>query len=166
MRNALFAGVASLALLAGCTSGPNGSVVTLASAQAEAQAILVALEAGATVYTTASTTTPGEAGAVENVLAIAKESVATFEAANPTETPAELAETVSQDIAAVLAVMPIDPATKTAIDAGMAVIDALVAGLSAAPVPPVPTPMLTLAPHVLPAPPVPIPVPHRLPPRA
>lgn len=171
MRRGIIGALCALGLLAGCAQQISQPVVTLASAQAEAGAILTALEAGATIYTTATSTTPAEAAAVENVLAIAKTAVSTFQAAQANETPAQLAQTVSQDITAVLAVLPIDPATKTAIDAGLAVIDALVAGLSAAPVAPVATPPLTMT-HAAQTtrapvpPPVPIPLPMRLPSRA
>jgi hypothetical protein len=173
MRKHLLAGALGLALLAGCTMGPNGPVVTLAGAQAEAAAILTALEAGAAIYTTAPTTSSSQAAAVEKILAIAQEAVGNFQGGGPTQTPAQLAQTVSQDIVAVLAVLPIDPVTKTAIDAGLAVIDALVAGFSAAPgapaaPTPAPTPKFGLAmPHGIPghAAPVPIPLPTRLPPR-
>jgi hypothetical protein len=161
MRGGLLAGVAALALLAGCAQQTTQPVVTLAGAQAEATAIMTALDAGATVYTSAATTTPSEAQAVENLLTPAQAAVAAFEAAQANETPAQLAETVSQDLEAVLAVMPIDPATKTAIDAGMAVIDALVAGLVATSAPLTVT--LDAAEKV--APPIPIPTPHVLPPR-
>lgn len=162
MRGGMLAGAVALALLAGCASSSTAPVVTLAGAQAEAGAIMTALEAGATIYTTAATTTPAEATAVKNVLAPAQAAVAAFQAAQASETPAQLAETVSADISAVLAVMPIDPVTKTAIDAGMAVIDALVAGLA--------TPAASVAPALTVklgamAPPVPIPAPHVLPPR-
>ena len=157
--------------LAGCTgSAGTPPVVNLASAQAEAGAILAAIEAGATIYTTASTTTPAEAAAVENVLAIAKAGVTAFQSAQATETPVALAETAAQDIMAVLAVLPIDPATKTAIDAGMAVIDGLVAGLAGTPGSLAAGPVA--APHTPSAfgarleakAPVPIPVPQVLPP--
>ncbi|MDA8049983.1 MAG: hypothetical protein M0002_08255 [Rhodospirillales bacterium] len=148
-------------LLAACAASATSPVVTLANAQAEADAILAALEAGATVYTSAATTTPSEATAAENVIAVAKASVAAFEAPGSAASVALLAETVSQDIAAVLAVMPIDPATKTAIDVGMTIIDALIAGHAGlAGQPSAPALTLRLGPEVAP---VPIPAPHVLP---
>ncbi|HTU55743.1 MAG TPA: hypothetical protein VMF62_17400 [Acetobacteraceae bacterium] len=165
MLKTMLAGVAALALLGGCAQSGTAPVVTLSGAQAEAAAILTALEAGASIYTGASTTTPAEAQAVENVLNDAQAAVSSFEAAQANENAAQTAETVSQDIAAVLAVMPIDPVTKTAIDAGMAVIDALVAGLAAAPATSAaPTLSVKLGAPV--PPPVPIPAPKVLPPRA
>lgn len=163
MRKTMLAGVAALALLAGCTQSGTAPVVTLSGAQAEAGAILTALKAGATIYTEASTTTPAEAQAVENVLNAAQAAVSSFQAAQANENAAQIAETVSQDITAVLAVMPIDPVTKTAIDAGMAVIDALVAGLATVPATPA-APAVTVRMGAPVVPPVPIPTPRVLPP--
>ncbi|MGH7068181.1 MAG: hypothetical protein ACREFO_05905 [Acetobacteraceae bacterium] len=158
MRKTFLAGVAALALLAGCANS-GGSGPTLTQAQSEASAILAALQSGAAIYTGAATTTPGQAAAVENVMKIAGTAVAAFAGVQGGEPAAQMAEEASTALEAVLAVLPIDPATKTAIDAGMAVIDGLVATFAA-------TPALTVveragAPV---APPVPIPAPHRLPP--
>jgi hypothetical protein len=164
LPRAIVASVMALGVLAGCATTTQPPVVSLASAQAEASAILTALEAGATVYADASTTTPSEAAAVERVLAVAQAGVAAFQAAQANETPMQLAQTVSQEIVAVLAVLPIDPATKTAIDAGLAVIDALVAGLAVAPAVPIASALPARSEAPLPAP-VPIPMPKRLPPR-
>ncbi len=169
MLKTMLAGVAAIALLAGCAQSGTAPVVTLSGAQAEAAAIMTALEAGASVYSEASTTTPAEAQAAENVLNAAQAAVSSFQAAQANDNAAQIAETVSQDITAVLAVMPIDPATKTAIDAGMAVIDALVAGLAAAPATSAaPALSVTLGAPVPPLaadrPPVPIPAPRVLPP--
>lgn len=166
MRVAHLLTAVTLLALTGCVgNGGTPPVVSLVSAQAEAGAILAALEAGATIYTTASTTTPAEAAAVENVLAIAKAGVTAFESAQATETPVALAETASQDIMAVLAVLPIDPATKTAIDAGVAVIDGLIASLTATPGAPASGQVTAhLAGRVEAKAPVPIPMPQVLPP--
>ncbi|HUC16981.1 MAG TPA: hypothetical protein VMA37_04745 [Acetobacteraceae bacterium] len=153
--------------LAGCAQQAPQPVVSLAGAQAEASAILAALQAGAAVFTTTSTTTSSEAQAVENVLATAEAAVSAFVAAPANESPAQLAETASEDITAVLAALPIDPTTKTAIDTGLAVIDALVAESASVPSSAAPAGALSLAvtePEKL-APPVPIPAPHVLPPR-
>jgi hypothetical protein len=163
LPRAIVASVIALGLLGGCSTMMQQPVVSLANAQSEASAILTALEAGATIYVGASTTTQAEAVAVERALAVAQAGVAAFLAADVNETPAQLAQAVSRDIVAVLAVLPIDPATKTAIDAGLAVIDALVAGLAAAPAVPI-APFLTTSPKAPVAAPVPIPTPRRLPP--
>lgn len=165
MRKTLIAGVAALGILGGvaaCTTGSTGqTTISLAQAQAEATAIEAALQAGASIYTSASTTTSAEATAAENVMKIATTAVGAFTGNASTETPAQLAETVSQDLEAVLAVLPIDPATKTAIDAGLAIIDGFVAGTFTQPAAPVASVALHAPEKV--APPVPIPAPHRLP---
>lgn len=166
MRKTLIAGVAALAILggaAGCTTGSNGqTTVSLAQAQAEATAIEAALQTGAQIYTSSSTTTPAEAAAAENVMKIAETAVKAFTGNASTETPAQLAETVSQDLEAVLAVLPIDPATKTAIDAGLAIIDGFIAGTFTNPTPAASVPLALHAPEKV-KPPVVIPAPHRLP---
>lgn len=160
MRMTFLAGIAALALLAGCAnSGSSGP--TLGQAQSEASAILAALQSGAVIYTGATTTTPAQAAAVENVMNIAKVAVTAFGGVQAGGSAGQLAEEASTALESVLAVLPIDPATKTAIDAGMAVIDGLVATFAA-------TPALTVreaAPAGAVAPPVPIPTPHVLPPR-
>ncbi|MGH7082504.1 MAG: hypothetical protein ACREFV_08560 [Acetobacteraceae bacterium] len=159
MRKTFLAGVAALALLAGCANG-TGAGPTLSQAQSEASAILAALQSGAAIYTGAATTTPAQAAAVENVMNIAKTAVVAFGGVPSSGSAGQVAEQVSTALEAVLAVLPIDPATKTAIDAGMAVIDGLVATFAA-------TPALAVgeaAPGAAVAPPVPIPAPHRLPP--
>ena len=164
MRVQLLAGVAALSLLTGCTTTTTSQTISLAAVQAEGNAILAALKAGATVYTTASSTTPEEALAVEHVLAIAEAENAVLQGNLPTGTPAQMVESMGQDITAVLAVMPIDPMTKVAIDAGLAIIDTFIAQQM---VLPASIPALKLAPRVLVAPvlpPVPIPAPHVLPP--
>ncbi|MGH7102899.1 MAG: hypothetical protein ACREFJ_10935 [Acetobacteraceae bacterium] len=154
----LWVPIAALALLAGCANSA-GTGPTLGQAQSEASAILAALQAGSAIYAGATTTTPAEAAAVENVMQIAKTAVQAFGGVQD-GTAGQLAEEVSTALESVLAVLPIDPATKTAIDAGMAVIDGLVATFAA-------TPNLAVAEHApvaAVAPPVPIPAPHLLPP--
>lgn len=162
MKSPLIAGVAAVALLAGCAQNTAGSSPTLAAAQAEAQAIYAALQSGAALYAGASTTTPTEAAAVENVMTVAGTAVTAFANVQNGGSPTELAEQASTALEAVLSVLPIDPATKTAIDAGMAVIDGLVADLLAAPA----ALGATLASSGKEAPPVPIPPPHIFPPAA
>lgn len=174
--------VAVSGMLAGCTLA-SAPAVTITAAQAESQAILVALQAGAKVYTSASTTTPTQASAVEQMLAQAEAANAAVQGQIPTGSALSVVEAVNQDIVALLGVMPIDPVTKVAIDAGMAVLDTFVAEQMGAPqVAPAATRVAlgaasrgvaTLAatgPHRAGAmgsrdrPPVPIPTPHRLPP--
>ncbi|MGH7115259.1 MAG: hypothetical protein ACREE9_12270 [Stellaceae bacterium] len=156
MRAAVLA-IAAL-LLAGCASG-SAPAVSLAQVQAEGNAIVAALKAGAAIYSGAAATTPAEAVAVGNVLAVAQASNAVLQGTLAGENTEQAVETAGQDIAAVLAVMPIDPLTKVAIDAGIAVLDTFIAEQGA-------VPAATLALGAAPArvaPPVPIPMPHRLP---
>ena len=168
MRRAIQRLVLPAALaLAGCATGSTPAAVSLAQVQAEGNAIVAALAAGAGVYTAASTTTPAEAAAVENVLKIAQAENAILQGNLTQETAAQTVETVGEDVTAVLAVLPIDPVTKVAIDAGLAVIDTFIAQSMTTPVAPAAGAALTLraAPERV-APPVPIPAPHRLPPGA
>lgn len=155
------------ATVAGCVQGSSAPSVTLAQVQAEGNAIVAALEAGATLYTSANTTTPAEATAVENVLTIAKTENAALQSNLAIEGAAQAVETMGQDITAVLAVLPIDPVTKVAIDAGIAVLDTFIAEQMVLPATPPASAELGLnaAPARV-APPVPIPTPHRLPPIA
>ncbi|MGH7118161.1 MAG: hypothetical protein ACREFP_04090 [Acetobacteraceae bacterium] len=157
---ALAAPLLAVGVLAGCSTTNGTTTVSLAGAQAESGAILTALEAGASVYTSAPSTIPAQAAQVQNIMSIATTAVGAFQGNGATETPAQLAEAASQDIIAVLAVLPIDPVTKTAIDAGLAVIDGFVAGTFTSPA----APVATLGVRERVAPPVPIPTPHRLPP--
>ncbi|MGH7056435.1 MAG: hypothetical protein ACREFZ_00945 [Acetobacteraceae bacterium] len=159
MRMTFLAGVAALALLAGCTTGAAPGH-TLAQAQAESVAILAALQAGASVYTSAPTTTPAESAAVEKVMQVAETAVGGFQNVEGGSAAAQLAEESSQAIEAVLSVLPIDPVTKTAIDAGLAVIDGTIAGLMTQPSG---AGMLTLKSTAVA--PVPIPAPRRDAPR-
>lgn len=161
--------VAFAGLLGGCMTGSTPAV-TIAAAQAESQAILTALQAGAKIYTTAPTTTPAEAAAVQQMLVEAEAANAAIQGEIPTGSAPQMIETVDRDIVALLGVMPIDPTTKIAVDAGMAVLDTFIAEQMQTPTRAA-GPKLAARPaigHVAPRavdlPPVPIPVPHRLPP--
>lgn len=164
MRKLLLAGVcAGLLAIAGCTTPQGAPGINLAQVQAEGNAISAALDAGAKIYTSAPSTTPAESAAVQEVLTIAAAANAQLQAAPEGMKTLQVVETVGQDITSVLAVLPIDPATKIGIDAGLAILDTFIAEQLATPVAPPASLTLTAPEHV--APPVPIPAPHVLPPR-
>lgn len=126
MRLPFIAALAAAALLAGCAV-PKNTSVTIAEVQAESNAITAALSAGAKIYVSAASTTPAEATAVQNMLNIAEGANAALQGKIDATSVVTLTQTATNDLSALIAVLPVDPATKVAIDAGMAVLDTFIA---------------------------------------
>lgn len=133
MRGRLIALAFTLGLLGGCANMTTST--TIGEVQAESNAIVTALAAGAAIYTSAASTTPAQAAAVEEMLAVARSANAALQAKIDTASAAAATQSASRGIAALLSVLPIDPATKIAVDAGMAVLDTFVAEQTATPTP-------------------------------
>ena len=123
---------AGLAACATTTTGTGTTTTTvpvsLASAQAEASAILSAIQADApALITTLSTTDQAEANTALSGL---QSAVTAFVDLPANADPAQYASAVTAAVDGVVALLPLSPVTKLAIDAGGTLIDGLVAGLS------------------------------------
>jgi hypothetical protein len=123
--------------LAACGLFGSSTPVTLAQAQAEAEAILNALSAGVQVYEVSPQANPAISAEVNSAVKTAQAAVAAFSTAGAN--PQQLAEAAVNAVEAAVAVLPIDPITKIDIDLGLGVVDAFIAALPS----PVVTPSAT-----------------------
>lgn len=137
------AAIAAVLALPACTktTDPNTHATTvtvnLANAQAEANAVAAAVSAAAFAQSAQL-----QAAAQENLktaLSSMNAAVSAF-ASMPATNPKimEYAKAATQAIEAVIALVPLPPATKLAVDEGLALVDALVAGLTTVPATPAP----------------------------
>lgn len=142
----------ALAACSSLTAIANETVpVTLAGAQAEATAIYAALKqiASGLVLTTSET----------NILSDFGKAAAAFAGITPGETYLAAADQVIADVTPALAVVGVSGATLIDINAGIALIEGLVNGLTAVPVPAVPaTPAVGAKPVVVIGATAPIPI--------
>lgn len=138
-RRTLLGGVSLGAMavgLAACTAGTTGNplgttiTVNLASAQAEAKAILQAVQlVAASATLTLSTAAQGTLANGLNILATAVSEFAGLPSGSPSI--AAFAGDVVSAIGAVTGVLPLATGTALAIGEGVALVKALIAGLSA-----------------------------------
>lgn len=140
MRRIVAALAAVSLLVAGCTkvtdpnTGTTTVVVNLANAQAEADAVAKAVSAAAFAQSTALAADAQKN--LQTALSAMNASVAAFDALPATNPKVmDYAKAVTQAIEAVMALAPLPPATKLAVDEGLALVDALVAGLTTVTVP-------------------------------
>jgi hypothetical protein len=151
--------------IASCATNGTGAV-SLASAQAEAKAILTGIEQAATAYEVSPQANPLIVKELQAAIAGATTAVDAFTGVASGANATQIAQAVTQAVGAAVMVIPMDPATKTAIDLGLAVLDAFIGGIS----PPAGVPAAAPTPvtselfgerHV--EPPVPIPAPRFVP---
>lgn len=172
MFRKIVAGVAIAGFLAfsivGCATGAGGGV-TLASAQAEAQAILTGVQQAALVYETSPNANPVVVKQLQTDIVALTTAVDAFKSVTGTSA-SQVAQTVVQAVGVAVMAIPMDPATKAAIDLGLAVLDAFVGGIAppagvpaAAPTNPVTSAANAIFGQEVVQPPVPIPAPQYAP---
>jgi len=147
----------ALALSACISSATAGSIaVTLASAQAQANAILAAIE---TLYPSLQSKIPTAIiGAVNTDLTMLEGDVSKFVLLTPGESYVADAQAVIKDVNLILPMLPLPPATSFAVTMGLGLISALLAGISSVSAPlAAPAASGVAAPRVIPAP-IPIPL--------
>jgi len=144
--------------LAGCVSSATAKniAVTLAAAQAQANAILTAIQ---TLYPALKAKIPASIVTTVNTdLTLLEGDVSSFALLAPGASYVADAQAVVKDVNLILPLLPLPPATSFAITMGLGLINALLAGVSAitAP-PPAPAAAGVAAPAVVAAP-IPIPL--------
>jgi hypothetical protein len=127
--------LASAALTAGCvpSSAAVAVSVTLAVAQAEAQAVKAALDAGAPALI-AAIPAAQQAQATAALLGV-NEAIGAFETLQAPTTPAAASALVVSAVKQVVTFLPLGSQAKLQIDAAVAIIGAVAAGLSTVTVP-------------------------------
>ena len=115
--------------LAGCSSLSTPTPLTLTSVQAEVSAIDTAIDE---VYGVLKASLPSS---VATYVADVDTAAAIIENLKTGTSVVSDIGAFSSDIGQVIAVLPLPPATKTAIDLGLAVVDAFASGATTSPVP-------------------------------
>jgi len=126
-----------MALLAGCSSVPAITFPTLNLANAQTQAIAIenAVNEAATIAESDTQLSSVVVSQIKAAVLIFDTSAKVFTGVSTGATAMQTAAAFVSTAEAVVAVLPIDPATKSAVELGLAVVEAFAAGQTTSPVP-------------------------------